>query len=39
MRTIAFFNKLEKYLGASVTGRNWNTFLRLIEILRTGSTH
>jgi len=35
MRTIALLGQLEKYLGGSITTRNWNTFSSLFEILRT----
>jgi len=35
MRTITLLSRLEKHLGASITSRNWNTFSRLSEILRT----
>ncbi len=35
MRTIGFLGQLEKQFGGSITIRNWNTFLRLFEILRS----
>ncbi len=35
LRTIGLLNKIEKYLGGSVTSRSWNTFSNLFEILRT----
>jgi uncharacterized protein (DUF1697 family) len=38
MRTIGCLDKLEKHLAGSVTTRNWSTFSRIIEILRTGAT-
>jgi uncharacterized protein (DUF1697 family) len=34
-RVIGLLGQLEKYLGGSVTIRNWNTFSRLIEILKS----
>jgi len=35
MRTIGFLGQLEKQFGGSITIRNWNTFSRLFEILRS----
>jgi len=35
MQTIRFLGRVEKYLGGSVTTRNWNTFTRLFELLRS----
>ncbi len=35
LRTIGLLNKIEKYLGGSVTSRSWNTFSSLFEILGT----
>ncbi len=35
LRTIGILGKLEKYLGGSITTRNWNTFTSLFDILRT----
>ena len=34
MQTIGFLGRVEKHLGGSVTTRNWNTFVRLFEILQ-----
>src|SRR5262245_58212312 len=35
MQTIGLLGRVEKHLGGSITTRNWNTFSRLFEILRT----
>jgi hypothetical protein len=35
MQTIRFLGRVEKHLGGSVTTRNWNTFTRLFELLRS----
>jgi uncharacterized protein (DUF1697 family) len=35
MQTIGLLGQIEKHLGGSVTTRNWNTFSRLFEILKT----
>jgi len=35
MQTIGLLGRIEKHLGGSVTTRNWNTFARLFEILKT----
>jgi hypothetical protein len=35
MQTIGLLGQIEKHLGSSVTTRNWNTFARLFEILKT----
>jgi uncharacterized protein (DUF1697 family) len=34
LRTIGLLSQLEKHLGESVTNRNWNTFSKLIDILK-----
>ena len=34
MRTISFLGKVEKSLGGSVTTRNWNTFAKMVHVLR-----
>lgn len=35
MQTVGWLGRIERHLGRSVTTRNWNTFLRLFEILGT----
>jgi len=37
MRTISLLGQVEKRLGGSITTRNWNTFTKVIQILRTQS--
>lgn len=35
MRTISLLGQIEKCLGGSVTTRNWNTFAKIIQVLKT----
>jgi uncharacterized protein (DUF1697 family) len=35
MRTISLLGQLERRLGGSITIRNWNTFTKIIQVLRT----
>ena len=34
LRTISFLGKVEKSLGGSITTRNWNTFAKIVEVLK-----
>jgi uncharacterized protein (DUF1697 family) len=33
--TISVFSQIEKYLGTSITTRNWNTFVKLLQLVTT----
>jgi len=35
MKTISLLGQIEKRLGGSITTRNWNTFVKIIQILKT----
>lgn len=35
MRTISLLGQIEKHLGCSITTRNWNTFAKIIQVLKT----
>ena len=37
MRTISLLGQIEKRLGGSITTRNWNTFAKIIQVLKTKS--
>ena len=38
MRTIGYLGRLERLLGVPATTRNWNTILRIVEILKRGTS-
>ena len=38
MRTIGWLGRLDRLLGVPATTRNWNTILRVVEILKRGTS-
>jgi uncharacterized protein (DUF1697 family) len=35
MKAIGYLGKIEKHFGVSATNRNWNTILKVVQVLRT----